>query len=121
MRISMYRDLRGRGYNSLTIDKYVLEDVNEDLARYYVLASDFNTVPQIESVESLEEILRAYDRNEYTNDYNITYASLIKKGKLNYCQSFYDTVFDIITDYLCEEPFALIDSDVLDSEIKLEE
>lgn len=125
MKIWMHRYLRGSAYSSITIDEDLLKDVNADLAHSYVIANNLLEAPQIESVEKLEKLLEERDcGDEYTNDYDILYKSLVNKdGTLRedvYYESLYDTVYDLIVDYLWEKPFELDDSDTMDCEFEIE-
>ena len=126
MKIYMHQYLRGSAYSSLTIDEGLLKDVNTDLAHNYVIANNLSEAPQIESVEMLEKLLK--ERNygdEYTNDYDILYKCFIEEdGTLRAnarCESLYDTVYDLITDYLYEDPFDLDDYDIIDYDFEVEE
>ena len=126
MKIWMHHYLRGSAYSSLTIDESLLEDVNKDLARDYVIANNLLEAPQIESVEMLEKLLK--ERNygdEYTNDYNILYKCFIKEdGSLDAnasYESLYETVYHLITDYLWDEPFELDDYNTIDCDFGVEE
>ena len=122
----MHRYLRGSAYSSLTIDEGLLKYVNTDLAHSYVIANNLSEAPQIESVEMLEKLLKECDYGvKYTNDYNILYKRFIEKdGTLgaNACyKSLYDTVYDLIIDYLYGEPFELDDYDTIDWDFEIEE
>ena len=126
MKIWMHRYLSGSAYSSLTIDEFLLKDVNTDLAHRYVIANNLSEAPQIESVEMLEKLLK--ERNygdEYTNDYDILYKRFIKEdgtlGANAHYESLYDAVYDLITDYLWGEPFELDDSDTIDCDLEVEE
>ena len=126
MKIWMHRYLRGSAYSSLTIDESLLKDVNTDLAHSYVIANNLSEAPQIESVEILEKLLKEHDYgDEYTNDYNILYKRFIKEdGTLDanvHYESLYNTVYDLIIDYLWDEPFELDDSDTIDYDFEVEE
>ena len=126
MKIWMHHYLRGSAYSSLTIDENLLKNVNKDLARDYVLATNLSEAPQIESVEMLEKLLK--ERNygdEYTNDYNILYKCFVKEdGSLDAnasYESLYETVYHLITEYLWDEPFELDGYDTIDCDFGVEE
>ena len=126
MKIWMHRYLRGSAYSSLTIDEGLLRDVNTDLAHSYVLANNLSEAPQIESVEMLEKLLEeCINDDEYTNDYNILYKRFIEKdGTLRanaHYESLYDTVHDLIIEYLYDEPFELDNYDTTDYDFEIEE
>ena len=126
MKIWMHRYLRGSAYSSLTIDEGLLKDVNTDLAHRYVIANNLSEAPQIESLEKLEKLLKEHDYgDEYTNDYDILYKRFIEEdgtlGANAHYESLYDTVYDLITDYLWDEPFELDDSDIIDWDFEVEE
>lgn len=126
MKIWMHRYLRGSAYSSLTIDEGLLADVNTDLAHSYVIANNLSEAPQIESVEMLGKLLKERDYgDEYTNDYDILYKCFIEEdgtlGANAHYESLYDTVYDLITDYLWSEPFELDDSDTVDWNFEVEE
>lgn len=126
MKICMHRYLRGSAYSSLTIDEGLLKDVNTDLAHRYVIANNLSEAPQIESVEMLEKLLKERDYgDEYTNDYDILNKRFIEEdgtlGANAHYESLYDIVYDLITDYLWEEPFELDDSDIIDYDFEVEE
>ena len=126
MKIWMHRYLRGSAYSSLTIDEGLLKDVNTDLAHNYVIANNLSEAPQIESVEMLEKLLKErHYGDEYTNDYDILYKRFIKEdgtlGANARYESLYETVYDLITDYLWDEPFELVDSDTIDYDFEIEE
>ena len=126
MKIWMHHYLRGSAYSSLTIDEGLLEDVNTELARDYVIANNLSEAPQIESVEMLEKLLK--ERNygdEYTNDYDILYKCFVKEdGSLDAnadYESLYETVYHLITEYLWDEPFELDDYNTIDCDFGVEE
>lgn len=126
MKICMHRYLRGSAYSSLTIDEGLLKDVNTDLAHSYVIANNLSEAPQIESVEMLEKLLKERDYSyEYTNDYDILHKCFIEEdgsfGARTHYASFYDTVYDLITNYLYDEPFELDDCDTIDYDFVVEE
>lgn len=126
MKIWMHRYLRGSAYSSLTIDGGLLKDVNIELAHSYVIANNLSEAPQIESVEMLEKLLEeCINDDEYTNDYNILYKRFIEKdgtlGANAHYESLYDTVYDLITDYLYNEPFELDNYDTTDYDFEIEE
>lgn len=126
MKIWMHCYLRGSAYSSLTIDESLLKDVNTELAHNYIITSNLLEAPQIESVEMLEKLLKECDYNdEYTNDYDILCKRFIEEdGSLGadaHCESLYDTVYDLITDYLWDEPFELDDYDTIDYDFRVEE
>ena len=105
MKIWMHRYLHGSAYSSLTIDEGLLKDVNTDLAHNYVIANNLSEAPQIESVEMLEKLLKERDcSDEYTNDYDILYKRFVEEdGTLSaytHYESLYDTVYDLLIDYL---------------------
>lgn len=126
MKIWMHRYLRGSAYSSLTINESLLKKVNADLAHSYVIAHNLSEVPQIESVEMLEKLLKERDcGDEYTNDYSILSKRFVKEnGTLSasaHYDSLYDRVYDFVTGYLWEEPFELDDSDIIDWDFEVEE
>ena len=126
MKIWMLRYLRGSAYSSLTIDEGLLADVNTELARRYVIANNLSEAPQIESVEMLEKLLKECNYGvKYTNDYDILYKRFIEKygtlGANAHYKSLYDTVYDLIIDYLYDEPFELNDYDTIDCDFEVEE
>ena len=126
MKICMHQYLRGSAYSSLTIDRNLLKNVNKDLARDYVIANNLSEAPQIESVEMLEKLLK--ERNygdEYTNDYDILYKCFVKEdgslGAIAHYESLYETVYELITGYLWDEPFELDDYETIDCDFGVEE
>ena len=126
MKIRMHRYLRGSAYSSLTIDEGLLEDVNDVLARSYVIAHDLSEVPQIESVEMLEKLLiECTYGNEYTSDYDIIFTGLNKKdGTVSRSvpyESLYEVVYDLVINYLYDEPFEIDDYDTTDYDFEVEE
>ena len=126
MKIWMHRYLRGSAYSSLTIDEGLLKDVNTDLARSYVLATNLSEAPQIESVEMLETLLKEHDYNEeYTNDYDIVFRGLIEEDGTVYrtahYESLYDIVYDFVIDCLYDKPFEIDDCDTIDYDFEVEE
>ena len=126
MKIWMHRYLRASAYGSLTIDESLLKNVNADLARSYVIANNLSEAPQIESVEMLEKLLKERDcSDEYTNDYDILYKHFVEEdGTLSadaHYESLYDTVYDLLTGYLWNEPFELDDTDTIDWDFEVEE
>lgn len=126
MKIWMHRYLRGSAYGSLTIDESLLKNVNADLSRSYVIANNLSEAPQIESVEMLEKLLKERDcSDEYTNDYDILYKHFVEEdGTLSadaHYESLYDTVYDLLTGYLWNEPFELDDTDTIDWDFEVEE
>lgn len=126
MKIFMHRYLRSSAHSSLTINESLLKNVNADLARSYVIANNLSEAPQIESVEMLEKLLKERNcSNEYTNDYDILYKHFVEEnGTLNayaYHDSLYDTVYELLTDYLWNEPLELDDTDIIDWGFEVEE
>ena len=128
MKIWMRRYLEGTAYSSLTIDEDLLDDVNKDLANNYVIANNLSEVPQIESVEKLEQLLKEYQHrynDEYTNDYNILCKRYIKEdGTLRTdvrYKSLYYVVYELVTDYLFDEPFELDSYNTTDYNFEVEE
>ena len=128
MKIWMRRYLEGTAYSSLTIDEDLLDDVNKDLANNYVIANNLSEVPQIESVEKLEQLLKEYQHrynDEYTNDYNILCKRYIKEdGTLRTdvrYKSLYYVVYELVTDYLFDEPFELDSYNTIDYNFEVEE
>ena len=126
MKIFMNRYLRGSAHSSLTINESLLKNVNADLARSYVIANNLSEAPQIESVEMLEKLLKERDcSDEYTNDYDILYKHFVEEnGTLNayaHYESLYDTVYELLTDYLWNEPLELDDTDIIDWDFEVEE
>lgn len=126
MKIFMHRYLRGSAHSSLTINESLLKNVNADLARSYVIANNLSEVPQIESVEVLEKLLKERDcSDEYTNDYDILFKHFVEEdGTLSayaHYDSLYDTVYELLTDYLWNEPFELDDTDIIDWDFEVEE
>ena len=126
MKIWMHRYLRGSAYSSLTIDEGLLEDVNTELARDYVIANNLLEAPQIESLEMLEKLLKErHYGDEYTNDYDILYKCFIKEdGSLDAnasYESLYETVYELVTEYLWDEPFELDGYDTIDCDFGVEE
>ena len=125
MKIFMHRYLRGSAHSSLTINESLLKNVNADLARSYVIANNLSEAPQIESVEMLEKLLKERDcSDEYTNDYDILYKHFVEEdGTLSayaHYDSLYDTVYELLTDYLWDEPFELDDTDIIDWDFEVE-
>lgn len=128
MKIVMRRYLRGYAYSSLTIDENLLKTVNADLAHSYVIANNLSKAPQIESVEKLKKMLEEYDCSaECTYDYDIVYNFFVEEdGRLhadvNY-NSLYDVVYDLITDYLWNEPYELdyADAETIDRDFEVVE
>lgn len=126
MKIWMHHYLRGSAYSSLTIDEGLLKDVNTDLAHGYVIANNLSEAPQIESVEMLEKLLK--ERNygdEYTNDYDILYKCFVKEdgslGANAHYESLYETVYELITGYLWDEPIELDSYNTIDCDFGVEE
>ena len=126
MKIFMHRYLRGSAHSSLTINESLLKNVNADLARSYVIANNLSEAPQIESVEMLEKLLKERDcSDEYTNDYDILFKHFVEEdGTLSayvHYDSLYDTVYELLTDYLWNEPLELDDTDIIDWDFEVEE
>ena len=128
MKIWLHRHLRGTAHSSLTIDEGLLNDVNKDLANSYVIANNLSEAPQIESVEKLEQILKEYQSyGECTNDYNILCKFYVKEdGTLrtdtDVCyESLYFVVYELITDYLFDEPFELGNYKTIDYNFEVKE
>ena len=126
MKIWMHQYLRGSAYSSLTIDEGLLKDVNANLAHNYVIANNLSEAPQIESVEMLEKLLK--ERNygdEYTNDYDILYKCFVKEdgslGANAHYESLYETVYELITEYLWDEPIELDGYNTIDCDFGVEE
>lgn len=126
MKIWMRHYLRGSAYSSLTIDEDLLKDVNAELAHSYVIANNLSEAPQIESVEMLEKLLK--ERNygdEYTNDYDILYKCFVKEdgslGANAHYESLYETVYELITEYLWDEPIELDSYNTIDCDFGVEE
>ena len=126
MKICMHQYLHGYAHSSLTIDENLLKNVNKDLARDYVIANNLSEAPQIESVEMLEKLLK--ERNygdEYTNDYDILYKCFVKEdGSLDAnasYESLYETVYELITGYLWDEPCELDNYNTIDCDFGVEE
>ena len=130
MKILMRRYLSGTAYSSLTIDESLLKKVNKELANSYVIANNLSEAPQIESVEKLEQIFKEYQYlyqydDECANNYNILRKSFIKEDgtlreNINY-ESLYDVVYELITDYLFDEPFELDKYETIDYDFEIEE
>lgn len=118
MKIRMHRFLHASADSFLTIDESLLKKVNKELARDYVLANNLSEVPQIKSVEMLETLLKEYDSNEkYTNDCDIVFRGLIKEdGTVDrgvHYESLYDIVYDLVINYLDNEPFEIYNYDTI--------
>ena len=128
MKIWMHRYLNGTAHSSLEIDEELLNDVNKDLANSYVIADNLSEAPRIESVEKLEQIFKEYQyqyNDECANNYNILCKCYIKEdGTLreNICyESLYFVVYELITDYLFDEPFELDKYETIDYDFEIEE
>ena len=126
MEIWMHRLIDASAYSNLTIDESLLKNINEDLAYDYVLASNLSEAPQIESVEKLEMLLKEYNYNEeYTNDCNIVFRKLIKEdGTVSadtYYASLYKIVYDLVINYLYDEPFEIDNYDTTYYDFEVEE
>ena len=128
MKIWLHRHLSGTAHSSLEIDEELLNDVNKVLANSYVIANNLSESPQIESVEKLEQIFKEYQYkydDEYANNYNILCKCYIKEdGTLreNICyESLYFVVYELITDYLFDEPFELDKYETIDYDFEIEE
>lgn len=128
MKIWLHRHLSGTAHSSLEIDEGLLNDVNKYLANSYVIANNLSEAPQIESVEKLEQIFKEYQyqyNDEYTNNYNILCKCYIKEDgtlKENICyESLYFVVYELITDYLFDEPFELGKYETIDYDFEVEE
>ena len=128
MEIWMRRYIQGSAYSSITIDEGILYDVNTFLAKKYVVADNLSEAPQIDSVEKLEQIFKEYQYkydDEYTNNYNILCKCYIKEDgtlKENICyESLYFVVYELITDYLFDEPFELGKYETIDYDFEIEE
>ena len=126
MKIWLHRHLSGTAHSSLTIDEGLLKDVNTDLAHSYVIANNLSEAPQIESVEILEKLLKEHVYgDEYTNDYNILFKRFIEEdgtlGANAHYESLYNTVYNLIIDYLWDKPFKLNNSDTIDYDFEVEE
>ena len=128
MKIWLHRHLSGTAHSSLEINEELLNDVNKDLVNNYVIANNLSEAPQIESVEKLEQIFKEYQyqyNDDYTNNYNILCKCYIKEdGTLreNICyESLYDVVYELITDYLFDEPFELGKYETIDYDFEIEE
>ena len=125
MKIWMHRYLRCSAWSSLTINENLLKDINVDLANNYVIADNLSEEPQIESVEELEKLIKECNySDEYTNDYGILYKYFIKEDStLNenaVIESLYNIVYDLVINYLWDEPFEIDDSDTDDYDFELE-
>lgn len=128
MKIWLHRHLSGTAHSSLEIDEELLNDVNKDLANSYVIADNLSEAPRIDSVEKLEQILKEYQYkydNEYTNNYNILCKSFINEdGTLRenfHYESLYFVVYELIIDYLFDEPFELGKYETIDYDFEIEE
>lgn len=128
MKIWLHRHLSGTAHSSLEIDEELLNDVNKVLANSYVIANNLSEAPQIESVEKLEQIFKEYQYqydDEYTNNYNILCKCYIKEdGTLEesiHYESLYFVVYELITDYLFDEPFELDKYETIDYNFEIEE
>ena len=126
MKIWMHQYLRGSAYSSLTIDEGLLKDVNDELAHNYVIANNLSEAPQIESVEMLEKLLKErHYGDEYTNDYDILYKCFVKEdgslGANAHYESLYETVYELITEYLWDEPIELDSYNTIDCDFEVEE
>ncbi len=128
MKIWLHRHLSGTAHSSLEIDEELLNDVNKYLANSYVIANNLSEAPQIESVEKLEQILKEYQyqyNDECANNYNILCKCYIKEDgtlKENICyESLYFVVYELITDYLFDEPFELDKYETIDYDFEIEE
>lgn len=128
MKIWLHRHLSGTAHSSLEINEELLNDVNKDLANSYVIADNLSEAPRIESVEKLEKIFKEYQykyNDECTNNYNILCKCYIKEdGTLKeniYYESLYNVVYELITDYLFDEPFELGKYETIDYDFEIEE
>ena len=128
MKIWLHRHLSGTAHSSLEINEELLNDVNKDLANSYVIADNLSEAPRIESVEKLEQIFKEYQykyNDECTNNYNILCKCYIKEdGTLKeniYYESLYNVVYELITDYLFDEPFELGKYETIDYDFEIEE
>ena len=128
MKIWLHRHLSGTAHSSLEINEELLNDVNKDLANRYVIADNLSEAPRIESVEKLEQIFKEYQykyNDECTNNYNILCKCYIKEdGTLKeniYYESLYNVVYELITDYLFDEPFELGKYETIDYDFEIEE
>ena len=130
MKIWLHRYLNGTAHSSLEINEELLNDVNKYLANSYVIANNLSEAPRIESVEKLEQIFKEYQYqyqydDECTNNYNILCKCYIKEdGTLreNICyESLYFVVYELITDYLFDEPFELDKYETIDYDFEIEE
>ena len=128
MKIWLHRHLSGTAHSSLEINEELLNDVNKYLANSYVIANNLSEAPQIESVEKLEQIFKEYQyqyNDECANNYNILCKCYIKEdGTLreNICyESLYFVVYELITDYLFDEPFELDKYETIDYDFEIEE
>ena len=128
MKIWLHRHLSGTAHSSLEIDEELLNDVNKYLANSYVIANNLSEAPRIESVEKLEQIFKEYQYkydDDCTNNYNILCKCYIKEdGTLreNICyESLYFVVYELITDYLFDEPFELDKYETIDYDFEIEE
>ena len=128
MKIWLHRHFSGTAHSSLEIDEELLNDVNKYLANSYVIANNLSEAPRIDSVEKLEQILKEYQyqyNDECTNNYNILCKCYIKEdGTLreNICyESLYFVVYELITDYLFDEPFELDKYETIDYDFEIEE
>ena len=128
MKIWLHRHLSGTAHSSLEINEELLNDVNKYLANSYVIANNLSEAPRIESVERLEQILKEYQyqyNDECANNYNILCKCYIKEDgtlKENICyESLYFVVYELITDYLFDEPFELDKYETIDYDFEIEE
>ena len=128
MKIWLHRHLSGTAHSSLEINEELLNDVNKDLANSYVIANNLSEAPQIDSVEKLEQIFKAYQykyNDDYTNNYNILCKYYIKEDvalRENICyESLYFVVYELITDYLFDEPFELGKYETINYDFEIEE
>ena len=126
MKILMHRHLSGTAHSSLEVNEEVLNDVNKDLANSYVIANNLSETPRIESVEKLEQLLKEYQSyGECTNDYNILCKFYVKEdGTLSTdvrYESLYAVTYELITDYLFDEPFELGKYKIIDYNFEVKE
>lgn len=128
MKIWLHRHLSGTAHSSLEINEELLNDVNKVLANNYVIANNLSEAPQIDLVEKLEQIFKEYQYqydDKYANNYNILCKCYIKEdGTLreNICyESLYFVVYELITDYLFDEPFELDKYETIDYDFEVEE
>ena len=128
MKIWLHRHLSGTAHSSLEINEELLNDVNKYLANSYVIANNLSEAPRIESVEKLEQIFKEYQyqyNDECANNYNILCKCYIKEDgtlKENICyESLYFVVYELITDYLFDEPFELDKYETIDYDFEIEE